>query len=105
MKEIIAIIRPEKYLPTTVAVTESGAEEVMEQRVMGRGRQGGLRYLRPGTEGQSESVQFLPKRMLSWWVTEERVDAMVEAIIRTNGTSRYGDGKIFICPLDDVEGK
>lgn len=100
MKEIIAIIRPEKYLPTIVAATESGAEEVMEQRVMGRGRQSGLRYLVSATGRPEETVQFLPKRMLTWFVPEDKAESVVEAIIRVNRTSRHGDGKIFVCSVD-----
>mgnify|MGYP001581257005 CR=1 FL=1 len=106
MKEIIAIIRPEKYLPTIEAVAQFGVEEIIDQRVLGRGREGGLRYLKPGLRQQSEQiVQFLPKRMLTWFIPEEKVDTLVEAIIRSNGTSTYGDGKIFVCNLENVHGK
>ncbi|MBI2329470.1 MAG: P-II family nitrogen regulator, partial [Chloroflexi bacterium] len=84
MKEIIAIIRSEKHLPTIEAVMELGIEEIMQQRVLGRGQQAGLRYLRPVAGQQSEAiVQFLPKRMLTWLVPEEKVATLVEAIIRT----------------------
>ncbi len=104
MKEIIAIIRPEKHLPTIKAVLELGVEDIIDQRVLGRGQQGGLRYLRPVPGQQSEEiVRFLPKRMLTWLVPEEKVPAVVESIIRTNHTSSYGDGKIFVCNLEGVE--
>lgn len=105
MNEIIAIIRPEKYLPTIEAVAQFGVEEIIDQRVLGRGREGGLRYLKPTPGQRSEDiVQFLPKRMLTWLIPEEKVDAVVNAIIRTNGTSTYGDGKIFVCHLDGIHG-
>lgn len=105
MKEVIAIIRPEKHLETIEAVMELGIEEIIDQRVLGRGRQGGLRYLRPGPRQQFEEiVQFLPKRMLTWLIQEEKEDVVVEAIIRVNCTSTYGDGKIFVCHLDDIYG-
>ena len=86
---------------------ELGVEEIIiDQRVLGRGQQGGLRYLRPVLGQQSEEVvQFLPKRMLTWLVPEEKVGTLVEAIIRTNRTSTYGDGKIFVCNLEGVHGK
>ena len=104
MKEVIAIIRPEKAIATLEAVRQMGIEEAIEQRVLGRGRQGGLRYLRPGTAGQpEESIRFLPKRMLSWWVSEEELETLVETIARINCTSSYGDGKIFICPMDIMQ--
>ncbi|MBI4330540.1 MAG: P-II family nitrogen regulator [Chloroflexi bacterium] len=104
MKEVIAIIRPEKCLLTAEAVRELGLGAPTEQRVLGRGRQGGLRYLRPEGGQQSQGViEFLPKRMLTWLVTDEKVEAIVEVIIRTNRTSTYGDGKIFVCPVDNIQ--
>jgi len=104
-KEVIVIVRPEQHFPTVEAVTELGIEEIMEQRVLGRGQQGGLRYLRPVARQQFEAiVQFLPKRMLTLLVPEEKVATLVETIIRTNGTSSFGDGKIFVCPLEGVDG-
>ena len=88
MKEIIAIIRPEKYLPTIEAIMGLGVEDIIDQRVLGRGQQGGLRYLRsvPGRQSE-ENVQFLPKRMLTWLVPDEKAPAVVESIIRFNHTS------------------
>ena len=80
-----------------------GVEELIEQRVLGRGQQGGLRYLVSATGRTEEVVQFLPKRMLIWLVPEEKVESIVEAIIRTNRTATYGDGKIFVSPLDGME--
>ncbi len=105
MKEVIAIIRPEKHLPTIETVAQFGAEEIIDQRVLGRGREGGLRYLRPVPGRQSEQiVQFLPKRMLTWLISDEKADALVQAVIRTNCTANYGDGKIFVCDTDGVYG-
>src|SRR3989338_1273179 len=105
MKEINALIRPEKHLPTIEAVAEIGGELIMDQRVLGRGRQGGLRYLRPAPGKQPvEIVQFLPKRMLTWLIPEEKEAASVASIIRVNCTSAYGDGKIFVCPVEGVYG-
>ncbi|MBI2847946.1 MAG: P-II family nitrogen regulator [Chloroflexi bacterium] len=102
MKEVIAIIRPEKHFPTIEAVMELGVEGITNQRVLGRGREGGLRYLRPGLgQEPEETVQFLAKRMLTWLVPEEKVATLVETIIRTNGSSSYGDGKLFVCQLDE----
>ena len=104
MKEIVAIIRPDKYLSTLEAVMKLGATDCLEQRVLGRGRQGGLRYLRPGSNPVQETIDFLPKRMLTWLIPEEKTAALVAAVMRANGTSAYGDGKIFVCPVEGVYG-
>ena len=101
MKEVIAIIRPEKWQATQEAVAALGAEHFSRQRVLGRGRQRGLRYLRPTVGDQPGEMQFLPKRMAAWLVADQMVEPLVAALIRTNRTGSYGDGKVFVCPIDD----
>ena len=100
MKEVIAIIRPEKWQATQEAAAALGAEHFSRQRVLGRGRQRGLRYLRPTVGDQPGEMQFLPKRMAAWLVNDQMVEPLVAAIIRTNRTGSYGDGKVFVCPTD-----
>ena len=102
MKEVIAIIRPEKWHVTLGAAAEVGAEEMIHLRVLGRGRQRGLRYLRPHGEEDAGVMQHLPKRLLSWLVTDELVGHVVSTIMRVNGTDSFGDGKIFVCPMEGV---
>lgn len=109
MKEVIAIIRAEKWQPTKEVLDALGVGEVANFRVLGRGLQRGLRYLRRVGEGRGgpgttieTSIQFLPKRMLSWLVPDEKVDQLVAALIRVNQTGNVGDGKIFVCPVDSI---
>ena len=45
---------------------------------------------------------MLPKLKLEIAVTDEQVDAVVEAIVKAAGTGRIGDGKIFVYQLDQV---
>ncbi|MDA0264485.1 MAG: P-II family nitrogen regulator [Chloroflexi bacterium] len=101
MKEVIAFIRPDKWQDTREVACALGAEEIMHWRVLGRGRQRGLRYLRPLTGGEEWGMQFLPKWMASWLIDSSQVDAFVSAIIQANNTNNYGDGKIFVCPVDE----
>jgi nitrogen regulatory protein PII 2 len=103
MKEVIAIIRPEKWQATMDAISELDADQICQYRVSGRGKQRGLRYLRPITGEEVGVMPFLPKRMASWFVEEADVDAFVAAIIKVNQADNFGDGKIFVCPLDEVE--
>ena len=35
-------------------------------------------------------------------VPAEAVDAVVKAILSVNTTGQYGDGKIFVCPVEVV---
>ena len=102
VKEIIGMIRPERWEATREALAALGVEEVCHQRVLGRGHQQGLRYLRPLREGEFGGTEFLPKRMVWWLVPDDRVDAVVATLIRVNHTGNYGDGKIFVCPLEKI---
>ena len=100
LKEIIAIIRPEKWRATQQAVVAAGALGVSQNRVLGRGRQAGLRY--PGVENGTVVMGYLPKRMLNCVVPADKVEAVVQGIIRANRTGNPGDGKIFVCPVSDA---
>lgn len=102
LKEVIAFIRPDKWQATREVVDALGAEEAIHWRVMGRGQQSGLRYVRPQAGGEERGMQFLPKWMASWFVEEQLVESVVDAIIQANCTNNYGDGKIFVCPLNEV---
>jgi nitrogen regulatory protein PII 2 len=79
--------------------------------VEGRGKQKGL----PGwnyeldpalTEVEEKNtgarMRFIPKRMIYTVVDDEDVPKVVETIIRTNQSGHVGDGKIFVCPLEDA---
>lgn len=102
MKEVVAIIRPEKWDLTRKAAFALGVEEISQRRVLGRGRQKGLRYLRPGAE--QGGMQFLPKRMVTWLAPDGLVSELISEIIRLNKTGNYGDGKIFACPVEVAYG-
>ncbi len=102
MKEVIAFIRPDKWQATREAADTLGAEEIMHWRVLGRGHQHGLRYLRPIAEGEEGGMQFLPKWMVGWIIDTPKVDQLVAAIIGANCSNNYGDGKIFVCPVEEA---
>lgn len=101
MKEVIVIIRSNRWQATREALDELGVREICHQRVLGRGRQQGLHYLRPTSSAQVRGMAFLPKRMASWLVADDRVNDVIAALIRANATGNYGDGKIFVCPVED----
>ena len=101
MKEVIAVLRPERWRTTREAVAALPIEEVLSHPALGRGQQRGLRYLRPATEEEGV-MPFLPKRVLAWLVPDDLVSTTVEAICQANRTGNYGDGKIFICPVGQV---
>ncbi len=99
MKEVIAVIRPEKWQATLDAAGALGLTEYTQMRVMGRGRQRGLRYMRPVNGSDDGVMQFLPKRMLAWLVPDELAGWLVSSLINVNKSDNYGDGKVFVCPV------
>lgn len=77
--------------------------------VLGRGRQKGIESevnieYRSGILEQNKSggMKYIPKRYLSIVVDDESVDTVLDAIIKVNRTGQIGDGKIFICPVEDA---
>jgi nitrogen regulatory protein PII 2 len=112
MKEIIVIIRPKKIGPTKEALEELGIPSVTAIPVLGRGKQRGIAgelgiSIRPDVLAESRSagmkeMKYIPKRLLSIVACDEDVDTIVETIIKVNKTEQIGDGRIFICPVDDV---
>ncbi len=111
MKEVIAIIRRHMLQETKAGLLGIGIPALTMVSVEGRGKQKGLlgwNYeLDPVlTEVEEKntgvSMRFIPKRMISTVVEEEDVPKVVETIIRINQSGHRGDGKIFVCPVEDA---
>ncbi|HVK50901.1 MAG TPA: P-II family nitrogen regulator [Pseudoxanthomonas sp.] len=99
MKMIMAIIKPFKLDDVREALAESGIAGITVTEVKGFGRQKGHTELYRGAE---YVVDFLPKVKLEVAVTDEQVDAVVEAIVKAAGTGKIGDGKVFVYELERV---
>lgn len=102
LKEVIAIIRPHRWLETKQRVQRLRLHACTQHRVLGRGRERGLRYLPRQGAHAGVGVHYLPKRMVTWIVEESQVDSLVQAIIEANRTGQLGDGKIFVLPVGDA---
>ena len=112
MKEIIAIIRPKKIVPTKEALDKLGVPSVTATSVFGRGKQRGIAteldididpdVLAQGLMDGMKYMEYIPKRLLSIITRNEDVDTIVETIIKVNQTGEIGDGRIFICPIDNA---
>ena len=102
MKEIVAILRPERWTETKARLQGLRVPAFTQQRVLGRGRARGLRYLPRQGATRHLGIQYLPKRMVSWIVEDAQVESLIQAIMEVNRTGRIGDGKIFVLPIDDV---
>ncbi|KUK73269.1 MULTISPECIES: P-II family nitrogen regulator [Methanobacterium] len=108
MKEIIAIIRPNKMAQTKDVLNALGFPAMTAQRVMGRGKQKAI-IGEVSFDIQNETLlkeegtmRYIPKRLISLIVPDEDVSLIVEAIMRVNQTGQNGDGKLFVCPIDEA---
>ncbi len=99
MKLITAIIKPFKLDDAREALSEIGVTGVTVTEVKGFGRQKGHTELYRGAE---YVVDFLPKIKLEIAVSEDIVDAAVEALVKATNTGKIGDGKIFVSNLEQV---
>jgi nitrogen regulatory protein P-II 1 len=99
MKKIEAIIKPFKLDEVREALHDVGVTGMTVTEVKGFGRQKGHTELYRGAE---YVVDFLPKLKLEIVVTDESVDAAIEAIVKAARTGKIGDGKIFVFPTEQV---
>jgi nitrogen regulatory protein P-II 1 len=67
--------------------------------VKGFGRQKGHTELYRGAE---YVVDFLPKIKVEVVVADDRVEAVIDAIVKSAHTGKIGDGKIFVSPIEQV---
>ena len=99
MKKIEAIIKPFKLDEVRESLSEVGITGLTVTEVKGFGRQKGHTELYRGAE---YVVDFLPKIKVEVVVTDDIVDAAVDAIVKAAHTGKIGDGKIFIMPVEQV---
>ena len=99
MKKIEAIIRPFKLDEVKEALIEEGVRGLTISEVRGYGRQKGHTETYRGSEYR---IEFVPKIKIEVVVDKDKVDKVVEAILRTAKTGQVGDGKIFISDIQDV---
>ena len=99
MKKIEAIIKPFKLDEVREGLSEVGITGLTVTEVKGFGRQKGHTELYRGAE---YVVDFLPKVKIEAAVGDGIVEQAIEAIEKSAGTGKIGDGKIFVFNLEQV---
>ena len=99
MKKVEAIIRPHLLDAVKNALREIDVKGMTVSEVQGYGRQIGHTETYRGAEYQ---IDFIPKLKIEVIIPDEIEDAVVQAISKSAHTGKFGDGKIFILPIDDV---
>jgi nitrogen regulatory protein P-II 2 len=99
MKIVMAIIKPFKLDEVREALTGIGIQGLTVTEVKGYGRQKGHTEIYRGAE---YAVSFLPKLKVEMAISNDLVDAAIEAIAGAAKTGQIGDGKIFVYPLEQA---
>ncbi len=95
---IRAIIRPEKSDAVLEGLLQAGYPAVTKVAVYGRGKQRGLKV------GEIHYDE-LPKELLITVIKDEDKDLVIRTVMqnaRTGEKGAYGDGKIFVSPVEEV---
>jgi len=95
---IRAIIRPTKVDAVMEALMEAGFPAVTRMGVAGRGKQRGIKI-------GDVTYDEIPKELLMIVVQDSDKDLVIKTIIgtaRTGEKGAFGDGKIFVSPVEEV---
>jgi nitrogen regulatory protein PII 1 len=98
MLMIRSIIRPDKVDNALAALMEAGFPAVTKISVVGRGKQRGIKI------GEIRYDE-IPKELLLTVVPDKDKDFVIQTIIkasRTGDKGAFGDGKIFVSPVEEV---
>ena len=99
MKMVTAIIKPFKLDEVREALSAIGVQGITVTEVKGFGRQKGHTELYRGAE---YVVDFLPKVKIEAAIQDGILDQVIEAVEKSAGTGKVGDGKIFVFDLEQV---
>lgn len=95
---IRAIVRPEKSAIVMKALFEAGFVAVTKVPVVGRGKQRGIKV-------GDITYDELQKDLLLLVIKDEDKDFVISTIMqsaRTGEKGAFGDGKIFVTPVEEV---
>lgn len=99
MKKIEAIIRPHLLETVKDALQALGVQGMTISEVRGFGRQKGHTEVYRGSEYK---VEFVPKIKLELVLDDDVTEGAIEAIAKAARTGKFGDGKIFVFPVEDA---
>jgi len=98
MKMVRAIVRPEKTDAVLESLMAEGFPAVTRMNVSGRGKQRGIKI-------GDVTYDEIPKELLIVVVQDSDASLVVKTVMsaaRTGDKGAFGDGKIFISPVDEV---
>ena len=99
MKQITAVVRPEKLEPLKEALFNAGVSGMTIYQVQGCVNQHGWKeYVR----GSEVLLNMVPKVKFEMVVDNSEVEELIDLICQISKTGEVGDGKIFVSTVDEV---
>ncbi|MHC1756885.1 MAG: P-II family nitrogen regulator [Methanosarcina sp.] len=95
MQMIRAIIRPGIESKVIENLEKEGCISLTKMEVFGRGKQKGIHIA-------DVHYDELQKTMLLMVVEDEHKDKVIQTIMESARTGKYGDGKIFVNPIEEA---
>ncbi|MGC7873723.1 P-II family nitrogen regulator [Desulfosporosinus sp. SYSU MS00001] len=99
MKKIEAIIRPGKLDEIKDALAAAGILGITVTHVLGFGRQKGYTQIYRGQEVVSHLLSKIKVEIVT---VDEKLDEVIDIIVKTARTGQVGDGKLFIHNVEEV---
>src|SRR5215475_850200 len=99
MTKLEAIVQPNRFETVKQALIDIGVEGMTISKARGHGRQKGHKESYRGGEYR---VDLLPKVKFEVVVEDTMVEAAVDAILKSAGTGKIGDGKIFLYKVEEA---
>src|SRR3979411_2035538 len=99
MKKVEAIIRPHLLDAVRTALQEVDVHGTTLSQGQGYGRQRGHTETYRGAEYQ---IEFVPKIKIEVTIPDDIEDFVVNSLLRSAHTGKFGDGKVFVIPVEDV---
>ena len=99
MKKVVVVIKPEKLTDVKHILEAHKVSGLMISNILGYGNQKGFTQKYRGNELKSN---LLPKIKVESVMPEEVVEKVTKDIVNTVRTGEFGDGKIFISPVEEA---
>ena len=101
MKEIVAIIRPNRYFATKRRLIINGFNAMSTKEGIGRGKQRVV-FRAESNAKETVGIKFIAKRYLDIFARDADVEKIIRLLMDENSTGHPGDGKIFVLPAEEA---
>lgn len=93
MKKIEAVIQPHKLEAVKEALSQASVTGMMITEIRGHGRQQGHTEIYRGHEYK---VDLIPKVKVETVIPDDRLEEVLDLIVKAAQSGKIGDGKIFV---------